>query len=106
MELTIASESRGRMAKIPYGISSFKRIRSKEENYLYIDKTRFIEEVERTSYVIHLRPRRFGKSLFVSMLEAYYDVEAKAEFDELFGGLYIHERPTVNRNRYLVLRFN
>jgi len=94
------------MSKIPYGISSFERIRNKEENYLYIDKTRFIETMEQTSFIIHLRPRRFGKSLFLSMLEAYYDIASAHKFDDLFGGLYIHEHPTVNRNNYMVLRFN
>ena len=92
------------LPKIPYGISNFEAIRT--ENYLYVDKTRFIEEVEKTKILIHLRPRRFGKSLFLSMLESYYDVVQVDQFDELFGGLYIHENPTDDRHQYYVLRFN
>ena len=89
---------------IPYGISNFEKLR--RDNYIYVDKTKFIEEVEKTSILIHLRPRRFGKSLFISMLESYYDVAQSDKFDELFGGLYIHENPTKRRNSYYVLRFN
>ena len=89
---------------IPYGISNFKKIRT--ENYLYVDKTRFIEEVEKSSILIHLRPRRFGKSLFLSMIESYYDVAQSDQFDKLFNGLYIHKNPTKRKNSYYVLRFN
>ena len=92
------------MRKIPYGVSSFPLIR--REDYLYVDKTRFIKEVEKTKTLIHLRPRRFGKSLFLSMLDSYYDVASVDKFDDLFSGLYIHENPTVNRNNYYMLRFN
>ena len=92
------------MFKIPYGISNFERIRT--QGYLYVDKTRFIEEIEETAYLIHLRPRRFGKSLFLSMMASYYDVAQADKFDELFGGLYIHENPTENHNNYYILRFN
>ena len=89
---------------IPYGVSSFEKIR--EDNYLYVDKTRFIEEIEKTSILIHLRPRRFGKSLFLSMLECYYDVAKSDQFEDLFKGLYIHKYPTENRHQYYMLRFN
>lgn len=51
-------------------------------------------------YVIHLRPRRFGKSLFVDMLDSYYDLKAATQFDELFTGLYIHKTPADSRNNY------
>ena len=94
------------MSKLPYGISNFELIRSKKENYLYVDKTHFIHEVEKTKHLIHLRPRRFGKSLFLSMMNCYYDVASANQFDELFDGLYIHQHPTVNRNNYYILRFN
>jgi len=94
----------GKMPLIPYGISNFEKIRT--ENYLYIDKTSFIEEVEKSSILIHLRPRRFGKSLFLSMIESYYDVAQSDQFDKLFGGLYIHENPTKKKNSYYMLRFN
>ena len=92
------------MLKIPYGVSNFERIRT--QGYLYVDKTRFIHEVEKTDFLLHLRPRRFGKSLFLSMMDCYYDVAMAERFDELFGGLHVHENPTENRNNYYMLRFN
>ncbi|MCL2560053.1 MAG: AAA family ATPase [Turicibacter sp.] len=92
------------MFKIPYGESNFERLRTK--NFLYVDKTHFIESLEMLYYVIHLRPRRFGKSLFVDMLDNYYDVNSADKFDTLFSGLYIHENPTENQNNYYVLRFD
>ena len=90
--------------QIPYGESNFERIRT--ENFLYVDKTHFIRQLESISRSIHLRPRRFGKSLFVNMLEAYYDVASRDRFDELFGGLYIHASPTVAKNSYYILHFD
>ena len=92
------------MFKIPYCVSNFNRIRSND--FLYVDKTHFIEKLEAIDYVLHLRPRRFGKSLFLSMLDSYYDVASADKFDELFSGLYIHENPTKDRNNYYVLRFD
>ena len=89
---------------IPYGESNFEMIR--QDNYLYVDKTHFIRQIERTKRVLYLRPRRFGKSLFISTLECYYDIHRADKFDELFKGLYIHEHPTASRNHYYVLRFN
>jgi hypothetical protein len=88
--------------KIPYGESNFKTVIS--ENYAYIDKTDYIPKLEEAGkYLFLLRPRRFGKSLFLSMLEYYYDVAYKDEFDALFGGLYIGKNPTKLRNSYPVL---
>ena len=93
------------MKKLPYGLSNFPRLIS--ENYYYVDKTRYIELLEeQPSYLFLLRPRRFGKSLFLAMLETYYSIDYRDRFEELFGGLYIGQHPTENRNRYLVLRFN
>jgi len=92
------------MRKIPYGVSSFPLIR--REDYLYVDKTHFIKEVEKTKTLIHLRPRRFGKSLFLSMLDSYYDLATVDKFDDLFRDLHIHKNPTENRNNYYMLRFN
>jgi hypothetical protein len=87
---------------LPSGIYDFARIR--RENYYYVDKTQYIEKIERdSSYMLIVRPRRFGKSLFLSTLESYYDVKAKDDFDDLFSGLYIHEHPTKWRNYYQVL---
>ena len=75
--------------KIPYGISDYRVIQ--DEHYLYVDKTRFIEELEylNTKYPVFLRPRRFGKSLLVSTLQCYYDKNYTDEFDALFGNTYI-----------------
>ena len=91
--------------RIPYGQTNFEKIRT--ENYLYVDKTRFIEQLENegTDFNFLLRPRKFGKTLFLSMLEYYYDIRFKNKFDELFGGLYIGKNPTPNRNNYFVLFF-
>ena len=88
--------------KIPYGICNFELIR--EEGYFYADKTPFIPELEaHHRSVLFLRPRRFGKSTLVSMLAHYYDLGRKGRFDALFGGLWIHQRPTAEQGRYLVL---
>lgn len=94
------------MCKLPKGISDFKVIR--EQNYVYIDKTSYIEKLENLNdrYVHFLRPRRFGKSLFTSMLECYYDISKKDEFDRLFKGTNIYDHSTVNRNSYYILRFD
>ena len=92
------------MLKIPYGLSNFERIRTK--NFLYVDKTHFIEKVEAFDYVMHLRPRRFGKSLFLDMLDNYYDVANVDNFDKLFSGLFVHENPTNYLHHYYVLRLN
>ena len=90
--------------KIPYGESNFEIIRT--DKFFYVDKTRFIHKLEGLNKVIHLRPRRIGKSLFVSMLECYYDVARADKFDKLFNGLYIHDSPTESKNNYYVLRFD
>lgn len=94
------------MAKmLPYGLTDFIRIR--HEDYYYVDKTRYIELIERMpSFLFLLRPRRFGKSLFLTMLETYYDLRYADRFEELFGDLYIGKHPTRLHNQYLVLRFN
>jgi len=92
------------MLKIPYGESNFERIRT--QDFLYVDKTHFIQQLEPISKLIHLRPRRFGKSLFISMLESYYDVAQVDKFDTLFKGLYVHENPTSLKNSYYILRLN
>ena len=94
------------MKKIPYGISSYEKIKS--DDYYYIDKTKYIEIIENYGSVYHffLRPRRFGKSLFVSMLHHYYDIKAKDQFNALFGDTYIGKNPTPLKNSFPVLRFN
>lgn len=94
------------MQMMPKGNSDFKDIRHR--NLVYVDKTRYIELLENASNksVHFLRPRRFGKSLFTSMLDAYYDVNAKDEFEELFNGTYIYIHPTKEKNSYYILRFD
>ena len=93
------------MKALPYGISDFPRVM--REDYYYVDKTRFIEMLERQPpYLFLIRPRRFGKSLFLAMLEAYYSIDYANRFKELFGELYIGQHPTKRHNSYMVLRFN
>ena len=92
--------------RIPFGQSNFERIRT--ENYLYVDKTRFIEMIENESNSYHflIRPRKFGKTMFLSMLRHYYDVCYADRFDTLFGDLYIGKNPTPKRNSLFVIRFS
>ena len=94
------------MKKLPYGISNYERI--VEENYYYVDKTKYIEKLENLSEpnIMFLRPRKFGKTLFTSVLENYYDVRKVEKFEKLFGETYIGKNPTPNKNRYHILRFN
>ena len=88
--------------EIPYGVADFVVMR--EQNLYYVDKTMYLEELERQSrFVFFIRPRRFGKSLFISMMQAYYDKAMADRFDKLFGGLQVARKPTNNRNRYQVL---
>ena len=90
---------------IPYGIASFKQVR--QENKYLVDKTMYFERMERAgNFLFLVRPRRFGKSLFLNMLEAYYDINEKDNFQELFKGLYVADHPTENRNRFQVLHLD
>ncbi len=90
--------------RIPYGQSDFRRIRL--NRWLYVDKTRFLRRLEREDYVFLIRPRRFGKSLWVSLLENYYDRWWGHEFDATFSGTDIGRNPTAEHHRYVVLRFD
>lgn len=93
------------MKQIPYGITDYELIR--KENYYYVDKTRYLTAIKESGrYLFFIRPRRFGKSLFLSMMEAYYDVFYKEKFEELFKGTWIYDNPTDDRGSYLVLKFN
>ncbi|MCP4219380.1 MAG: AAA family ATPase, partial [bacterium] len=90
---------------IPYGIADYERIRN--QGYYYVDKTAYLEILEKAgSYLFLIRPRRFGKSLLLSMLESYYDILNKNRFDELFKGTRVYDKPTPEKNSYLVLSFN
>ncbi|MBW9155113.1 ATP-binding protein [Clostridium tagluense] len=93
------------MKRIPYGISNFEVLR--EKNYLYVDKTSYIDILDTYSpYQFFIRPRRFGKSLFISMLENYYDINKSDKFEKLFGDLYIGKNPTEERNNFLVWKIS
>jgi hypothetical protein len=92
--------------RLPCGSSNFEEIIIK--NYAYIDKTRFIEllENEDNKKQLFIRPRKFGKSLFYSMLFYYYDLNSADNFERLFGDLYIGKHPTRRHNSYAVMRFS
>ena len=89
---------------ILYGVADYAQIRKK--NGWFVDRTAKIRDLEATAYAMFLRPRRFGKSLIVSMLHAYYDVKFAERFEEFFGGTDIGANPTEERGKYLVLRFD
>ena len=90
---------------IPYGVARFEDIR--RDNLYYIDKTMYLPLLEETSnYLFLIRPRRFGKSVFVSMMQAYYDMAQADRFDDLFGGLWIQQHPTPLKNAFQVIYFD
>ncbi len=90
--------------RIPYGEADFRRIRL--NRWLYVDKTRFVNVLEDERYVFFIRPRRFGKTCWLSLLENYYDRRWAHEFDTVFAGTDLGREPTAERHRYVVLRFN
>jgi hypothetical protein len=92
------------MKKIPYAVGNFEQIIN--DDYYYVDKTRYIAELENWQAPIFLRPRRFGKSLWCSTLECYYDINRKDKFDDLFGDTWIGHNPTPLKNSFMVLRMN
>ncbi|WP_455671143.1 ATP-binding protein [Phocaeicola faecalis] len=88
--------------QVPYGVSDFVTVR--ERNLYYVDKTMYLSLLEQQpDNLFYIRPRRFGKSLFISMMRAYYDKAMADRFDSLFGGLWIHDHPTPLRGRYQML---
>ena len=90
---------------IPYGISNFKQV-IRENKYL-VDKTMFFEKMERAgNFLFLVRPRRFGKSLFLDMLETYYDINEKDHFQEYFKGMYVERHPTAERGTFQVLHLD
>ena len=91
--------------RIPYGMSNFASVR--ERDCYFVDKTHFIPELENANkYFFFIRPRRFGKSLTLSMLKHYYDINQADQFEKLFGDLYVGQHPTEERNSYLVLELD
>ena len=88
--------------ELPYGISDFTDLR--RAGCYYTDKTQYIPTLERTGHFLFLiRPRRFGKSVFLSMLAAYYDLARQDKFDQLFDGLWIKDNPTEEKGQYQVI---
>ena len=90
--------------KIPYAVANYAKIVN--EDYFFVDKTRFIHELEKYQIPVFLRPRRFGKSLWCSILECYYDINYADRFERLFGHTDIGRQPTPSHNSQLVLRFD
>ena len=92
--------------KMPYGISNYEKIVN--DGYYYVDKTMYIEKLENLpeTSIMFLRPRKFGKTLFTSVIENYYDKNKIEKFDKLYGNTYIGKNPTKNKNSYCILRFN
>lgn len=89
---------------IPYAVADFVDLR--ERGFYYVDKTNYISELEYYNAPVFLRPRRFGKSLLISMLACYYDRTRAARFDELFGGTWIGSHPTPEHNQYMIVRYD
>ena len=88
--------------QVPYGVSDFATVMS--QNLYYVDKTMFLPELEKQPRnLFFVRPRRFGKSLFLSMLYSYYDCNKKESFEKLFGSLWIWQHPTSLQGIYQVL---
>lgn len=91
--------------RFPYGLANFQALI--EEGYLYIDRTDRIRRIEEGGkQLLLLRPRRFGKSLWLSTLENYYDLAKAEQFEPLFGGLKIGQAPTSKRNSYFIMKWN
>ena len=91
--------------RIPYGISSFTEV--VEQNQYYVDKTMYLPLLEEQPVsLFFIRPRRFGKSIFLSMLRAYYDIAQKPKFEARFGNLWIGSHPTPLQGVYQVLHLD
>jgi hypothetical protein len=90
---------------IPYGVGSFELLR--QENYYYVDKTGYLREIKKAPpYLFIIRPRRFGKTLLLAMMETYFDIDKAGQFEYYFKGTDIYENPTAERNSYLILKFD
>ena len=88
--------------QVPYGVADFATVM--EQNLYYVDKTMFLPMIERQPRnLFFIRPRRFGKSIFLSMLYSYYDCRQKDKFQSLFGTLWIGSHPTPLQGNYQVL---
>jgi len=90
---------------LPYGISDFKQLR--REGLYFVDKTKYLPVMEETDHFLFLiRPRRFGKSIFLSMLRAYYDINERDNFQEIFKDLWIADHPTEWRGQFQMMYFD
>lgn len=90
--------------RVPYAVANYEKL--VRENFFFVDKTAFIRELEQYEVPVFQRPRRFGKSLWCSILECYYDVKRADRFEELFGRTDIGREPTGARNSQMVMRFD
>ncbi|MEI6416074.1 MAG: AAA family ATPase, partial [Pseudomonadota bacterium] len=91
--------------KFPYGLSDFSKVIL--DGYFYQDRTGRIPWLEAAGeQLLFIRPRRFGKSLLLSMLEHYYDLNRAGDFDALFGPLAIGRKPTPLHNQYFVMKWD
>ena len=91
--------------RIPYATADYRLLR--QDNAYYVDKTRDIPLIEAAPYYLFfIRPGRFGKTLWLTLLDYYYDLNEKEHFDTLFGETYIGQQPTAARNSYLTMTFN
>ena len=91
--------------RLPYGINDFEAII--EQNQYYVDKTMYLPLLEnQPSNIFFIRPRRFGKSIFLSMLHAYYDCSKKEKFQALFGDLWVGKHPTPLQGKYQILHLD
>ena len=90
---------------LPYGISSFEELREKDR--YCVDKSMYLPKLELAGdFLFLIRPRRFGKSIFLSMLRSYYDMESQDRFDFLFDGMWIKDNPTELKGKYQVMYFD
>lgn len=94
-----------KVKQIPYGISHFNEVI--DQNRYYVDKTMFLPQLELVAnFLFLIRPRRFGKSIFLSMLHSYYDISQKDRFQERFSNLWIGQHPTELQGKFQVLYFD
>ena len=88
--------------EIPYGVSNFVTV--VEQNQYYVDKTMYLPLLEKQPRsLFFIRPRRFGKSIFLSMLRTYYDIAQKPKFEARFGNLWVGKHPTPLQGAYQIL---
>lgn len=104
--MTVTATVSSKKLRVPVGQTDFADIR--QGNYAYADKTQLIEILENldSSYPVIIRPRRFGKSVFLSMLKAYYDIAQVNDFEKNFQGTYIFNHKTPEQGRYYILHLD